>query len=270
MQPNRDPGERANGPPPERPLQPDGWSLSDVPPSWLLDADTSSREAAEAADELDRLQGDTEMLGQLRSAGFQGKVWSYFTGVLARYGYSVIRAWLFRREILGKCRAKGLRGVPHQLAQLDDDDVAELAGETIAEAIHHFREEVLIPDKWDPRRKASLRTYFVGQCLIRFLAVYDRWFRENRHRKHEAPLALPRDGRTSGDPATEVLDEMIVDEQLGDNERAAQVLRLVILEELPHEEVARRMTNETEEPMTAKAVEAIVYRFRQRHKRKGA
>lgn len=269
MHPARDHRQRADSPPTDRPLQPEEASVSDVPPSWLLYANTSYQDQ-EAADEVDRLQGDTEMLRQLQHAEFRGKLWAHFSDVLAKYGYAVLVAWLFRREILSKCRDKGLRGIPPQLEPLEDDDVFALAGETVAVAIHHFRAEVLIPGKWDPKRRASLRTFFVGQCLIRFLEVYDRWMRENRYRHKETSVRAPRDQQGSADPASEVIQGMTVDEQLGDDERVAQVLRLVVIEDLPYKEVARRMSEQEGEPMTAKAVEAIVYRFRRRQQPKGA
>jgi hypothetical protein len=55
------------------------------------------------------------------------------------------------------------------------DDALELSCETVAEAIRCFRERVLIPGKWDPTRKASLRTFFVGQCILQFPNIYRRW-----------------------------------------------------------------------------------------------
>jgi hypothetical protein len=38
-------------------------------------------------------------------------------------------------------------------------------------------------EEWDHRRGATLRTYFIGQCLIRFPNIYRRWLAgENRNR----------------------------------------------------------------------------------------
>jgi DNA-directed RNA polymerase specialized sigma24 family protein len=42
-------------------------------------------------------------------------------------------------------------------------------------AIHSFRDNILVEHKWDYRRGASLRTYFVGHCVIVFIDVYERW-----------------------------------------------------------------------------------------------
>lgn len=56
-----------------------------------------------------------------------------------------------------------------------EDEVCELTNETVAKAIWHFRHDVLLKRRWDPGRGATLRTFFVGQCLIRFPNIYRRW-----------------------------------------------------------------------------------------------
>lgn len=50
----------------------------------------------------------------------------------------------------------------------------------VAEAIAAFRKDVLIPGTWDPSKGASLRTYFIGNCKLRFANVYRRWISETR------------------------------------------------------------------------------------------
>jgi len=42
---------------------------------------------------------------------------------------------------------------------------------------------VLIPGAWDPAKGASITTYFVGQCLMRFPDTYRPWL--NQVRKFE-------------------------------------------------------------------------------------
>jgi DNA-directed RNA polymerase specialized sigma24 family protein len=49
----------------------------------------------------------------------------------------------------------------------------------------HFRRDVLIPRKWDYRRGATLRTFFVGQCLIRFANVYRRWYGNEKRNQYD-------------------------------------------------------------------------------------
>ena len=55
-----------------------------------------------------------------------------------------------------------------------------------------------MPGKWDPRKGASLTTYFIGQCMIQFPNVYRRWWRETK--RPEVPLdqdTIERLGRTN-------------------------------------------------------------------------
>lgn len=80
------------------------------------------------------------------------------------------------------CRLRGLPAPP--IGALDELDVArELAYETVTNALCYFRDKVLMGRRWDPARGATIKTYFIGQCLFQFANVYRAWL------KHEAPLA---------------------------------------------------------------------------------
>ncbi|NEA24572.1 hypothetical protein [Actinomadura bangladeshensis] len=48
--------------------------------------------------------------------------------------------------------------------------------ETVAAALRFFMERVLPQGRWDPTKGASLRTFFVGACLLHFLNIYNAWF----------------------------------------------------------------------------------------------
>jgi hypothetical protein len=266
MEDSRDRTRRAAGPPHERPLQPDEWTLSDVPPSWLVDADTSKE-----ARDVDRLQGDADMLLQLQLERYRGRAWNYFADVLARYGYAVLLSWAGRGLLLQKCREKGIRGLPREIGPLDPDDAVELASETVAVAIHFFRTSVLMRNRWDPEGGASLRTFFIGQCLIRFPDVYRIWRKEQRDPARERVRAEADPNEPAGDdPARTALQRVEADEALEDlDPRTATVLRLSA-QDLPQEEIARELERRTGQPVTAKSVEAILYRHRRRQKRKGA
>lgn len=166
-------------PPPERkragpgPLQP---LVGHVPEQWLQGvADAEARRLAE-------LTADRDLLDRLMWAGYGGREYERFADRLARYGYAVIHAWCLKG--LSRCADKGWT-VPR--ARITPDDAAELAAETVTIALVKFRETVLVPRKWDPAKGASLNTFFVGQCLLRFLNVYRRWHRETR------PLHLAED-----------------------------------------------------------------------------
>ncbi|SPM30637.1 hypothetical protein MTAB308_4146, partial [Mycobacterium terramassiliense] len=131
------------------------------------------------AEQVDRLAADTALYAGLRRQGFAGQDYDYVETVLARYGHAIIAGWLTRGVIEARCREKKLRHIPNlEEVDLGVGDVDEIADETVAEALFYFRDRVLLPGRWDPVRGASLRTFFVGQCLIRFVAVMNRWLTE--------------------------------------------------------------------------------------------
>lgn len=257
MHSRRDPSPGAGHALTERSLQQGDSASEPVPPEWLIEVD-----AADEARDVDRLQGDSDLLLQLQLASYEGEVWDYFSEVLARYGFAVVRAWLMRGVMVQKCKEKGLQGLPRNgMGQLPYDEAAEVAGETVAVAIHNFRERVLRRNLWDPRRGASLRTFFVGQCLIQFPSVYRRW-RDEDARKREDPLE-ETDEASHDDPEQTAVQRAEVDNALAEvDDRTAQVLRLYA-DDVPQEEIAERIGG----GMTARAVHGILYRHRKRQRR---
>lgn len=132
---------------------------------------------------LDRLAGDAALVAALREGGFAGPEYDYVQDEFIRYGVAVLAGWMRRGSIASMCAQKRLRGVPPEVQrQFDHDTALELAGESVARAVDPFRERVLLPGKWDPGRGAALKTFFIGQCLIRFVDVAQAWVR------HELPV----------------------------------------------------------------------------------
>lgn len=152
-----------------------------VPAAWLAPFDGTSEDAdldaaVRALRRRERLAEDADLVDWLRQFGFAGRDYEWFATELARYGHAVTVAWIRKGAIFGKCRERGI-GLPEPpTGALQQPDVAEgLANETITLALRSFRETVLIPGRWDPARGASLKTFFIGQCLFRFPNVYRAW-----------------------------------------------------------------------------------------------
>lgn len=131
-----------------------------------------------AARRLRVLTADRALVDSLMLRGYAGPDWLGFANALAEYGYPVMRAWVVTGAIFLRCAEKGIGHLPRVTTMFDPSDADEIAGETVAEAIKHFRERVLIPGRWDMTRGASLNTFFVGQCILRFPNIYRRWYRE--------------------------------------------------------------------------------------------
>ncbi|HEY0987803.1 MAG TPA: sigma factor-like helix-turn-helix DNA-binding protein [Kofleriaceae bacterium] len=122
---------------------------------------------------LARLEADKELALRLGLLGYAGPEWDAFVRVLVEYGIQVFRAWLRTGKVFTECRHTG----PRRRLR-DGDEIDEITGEIVAEAIAAFRKDVLIPGTWDPSKGASLRTYFIGNCKLRFANVYRRWVSE--------------------------------------------------------------------------------------------
>jgi hypothetical protein len=140
---------------------------------------------------LERLTGDAELFEGLRKDGFRGDEWDFFANELARYGLAVIGGWVRRGLMKVRCAEKRIQVPSLPLsAQQDDSVVSALTGETVASALDRFRDDVLIPGVWDPAKGASLRTFFIGQCLMRYGNIVQRW---NNHELPQVGYADPDD-----------------------------------------------------------------------------
>jgi DNA-directed RNA polymerase specialized sigma24 family protein len=224
----------------------------------------------EEASHVQRLAADRDLVARLARQGFRGPEWDLFADVLARYGYQVIRVWILTMKIFPQLRAKGLGGLrpPTDGRRWTSEEADELALETVGTAIAKFRQNVLLADRWMPERGASLKTFFIGQCLIRFANVYRRWLHETEPSPWagEPILALddddqPRETAEHGDPAAVVISHLETVRHLA---QAADPRTRFVLEQVmngySHAEVAGLLG------ITAKAVEGILYRHRRRLK----
>ncbi|MFI5501159.1 RNA polymerase sigma factor [Nocardia asteroides] len=138
-----------------------------MPENWLSDP-----EFDEATEKLQRLAGDEQILLTLQLGGFADRDWNPVAQELARYGIAVLTSWIKRREIFAKVKYRTTYTLPMLDGWPDMETALDLATDTVIDALNYFRDNVLKAGKWDPARGASLRTYFIGQCLYRFVNPY--------------------------------------------------------------------------------------------------
>jgi hypothetical protein len=148
-------------------------------------------EDPEEAERLERILGDVDIIRRLQLQDFDpnSKDWRQLTDTLARYGYGVFVGWahtgILRRMAAnhGRSGVLGYTKLPEGL-RLVGDDAHELATELIIVSIEAFRTKTLMhpnPSKrWRPEGGASLRTFFVGRCLMELPDVYEAWIRKNK------------------------------------------------------------------------------------------
>ena len=152
-----------------------------------------------------RLAADDELVRLLEWEGFEGPESEKLYTALMEYGHAVLGAWLKTGVALSRCREKRVR-VPEgdlpRVLMADDAEREDLVANTVARAVVGFRETVLKTHKWSAARGATLKTFFVGQVLLRFGNEYRDWLTDRRKRPSSVPIDLV-DGGVAQNPGPE-------------------------------------------------------------------
>jgi DNA-directed RNA polymerase specialized sigma24 family protein len=218
-------------------LEPDECEIADDD----LAVPGDPRERARVENAARRL-ADRALVDELKAARFTGPTFDVTVNELAAYGIATLMAWMRTGEIVRQCLARGrpLADAGRYTAQWSRDDRLEIAVETAARAVRYFVDEVLKPGRWNHRRGATLRTYFVGACLLQFPNIYELWVNEQK-RWGVVELAEPgteetrepgRGGEAWSDPtADEVIRRQQVDEIFAGitDPRTRKVAQMVML-----------------------------------------
>jgi DNA-directed RNA polymerase specialized sigma24 family protein len=150
---------------------------------------------------------------------------------------------------------------------LSEEEAEQLTEEVLADALLGFQ-ELLRQGRWSQEGGASLRTFFVGQCITRFPNLYRIWLRDRRPMSW-APLSeLDEDSARVAyarqiDPADAAI--AAVELQRASDELDERTLHAVVLQELGYQvvEIAELLD---ENP---KAIEMALYHHRRRMRDKG-
>jgi DNA-directed RNA polymerase specialized sigma24 family protein len=121
--------------------------------------------AAPLEDHAARLRADRDLRDMLAAQGFAGPAYAVFEEELASYGYQVMTDWLRTGYIFSQCRNTG---VPLFSQPIPDQEIEDLAQETVAEALGAFKRKGLQEGSWRPDGGASLKTYFTGALCLQF------------------------------------------------------------------------------------------------------
>lgn len=126
-------------------------------------------DTTDAGRRLKRLEADTALMLQLSVDGFEGRAWRKVSDALVEYGWQVMRSWIVTGQVFVKLRERQIPCKPAPSAGIPRDDALDLAVDTVAQALIHFRDNVLIPGNWNPAKGANLTTYFIscGQPRVR-------------------------------------------------------------------------------------------------------
>jgi DNA-directed RNA polymerase specialized sigma24 family protein len=220
-------------------------------------------------DDLDRRRHDQKLVRLLAQDGFKGPRYDRFEEKLARYGISVLRAWMHSGFIFRLVAERGLGLRPHEreLEELgsNSDLREELATMTVACALVRFRQRALVEEGWMFEGGASITTYFMGACVYEFPNEFRRYrASEQRHRR-----ALQRQQEMYESPvsplstADEVLGPQRVRDTLKEisDPRTRAALALA-LDGYTHEEIQELL-----DATSIRAIEGLLYRWRMKAKR---
>ncbi|WP_433169871.1 RNA polymerase sigma factor [Kribbella sp. CA-247076] len=225
----------------------------------------SAADDVEGAEQVDRLVADYNLVTMLAFQNFTGLDFEYFQDELAKYGIAVIGSWCRRGLIFHYCKQRGYGGLQAPPAGSFDDPglVEDLVLETVGESLVHFRDDVLVKGRWDYRRGASLRTFFIGQCLMRFPNIYRAWRAHDARPTTVLPVGESVEFLDRPDPSPDQLViDMVYGERLleGMSPRDRKIFRL-LADGLKQQEIAVALG------MTTKAVERAVANQRARMRR---
>ena len=123
----------------------------------------------------DLITADLEIIDILRLADFQGPAWIEFADALVSYGHPVMKCWLVTGKIFAQCQAKGFgleRPVREKWLRADHEG---FANEVVARGLNSFK-RALQGGAWSHKGGASLRTFFMGACVLEFPNLYRRWW----------------------------------------------------------------------------------------------
>lgn len=148
-------------------------------------------EDEESARRLQRIV-EEEIVGDLQWQGFDTTTpeWREFASALAEYGYSVFMGWLVSGTVYrmaaqhaGGRGVFGLEKIPEGL-RLFGDEARAVAAELMIRSIKAFRSKTLMNPKPEKRWRAdggsSIKSFFVGRCLMEFPDVYQQWARQEQ------------------------------------------------------------------------------------------
>jgi DNA-directed RNA polymerase specialized sigma24 family protein len=173
----------AVGDEPGQQLQPgDQARHSDGPGHDAVRFDTIAEfEALDEAKKVERM-AELQIVERLRAVGFDeaSPEWRTFGAALAEYGYAVLVAWGVTGALfVHGAKHGGLSSVRVQKAgRLSEDEARALAVEVLFRALDKFRSRSL--ETWSPSGGASLKTYFVGRCLMELAGAYAKWYRKEK------------------------------------------------------------------------------------------
>ena len=219
---------------------------------------------------LDRRLRDAELIRAFRKEDFSGLLYERFETELARYGISVLRAWMYSGYIfkLLTRRRFSVNPTEAELRELAEDSDAreELATMTVAVTLRKFRRNALHGGGWTAEGGASIATYFIGACLFDFPNEFRKrrvYIQRHTRAVDREKVVLDAEPRGPTDPADIAVGNARVRDDLErlDDERTQAVVAFT-LDGYHQDEIVELVDG----VRSVRAVEGIMYRWRTKQK----
>jgi DNA-directed RNA polymerase specialized sigma24 family protein len=183
------------------------------------------------------------------------------------YGFKTLKSFLRTGRIIGLCSRLGapvfMTEEVQRTLHSSRDDRDALAVDTLLQAMPYFRRKVLERGNWDHRR-SSLRTFFVGCCVLTFPTVFRRWLRQRNQQLGDygfgvsyTDLAEQLSPRLADDPETVTQLRTMLTRIMRRARPEARMICSLILKDLTYAEIGERLDG-----ISARAVEGHMRRLR--------
>lgn len=229
--------------------------------------------------EAQRLQriADGEIVAELGLLGFETDTpeWQVFAAALAEYGYSVLMGWIITGSVFRMAASQrqgkgvyGLNKLPDDLRLTDRDEAHALATEVLIVAIDRFRRKTLMnrdaSKRWHLDGGASIKTFFIGRCLMELPDVYEKWARHNarsRANLENFDTLTPNDEPASINPLAHTADVIALDNIFENEPPLTRAMFELHAEGYTYEEIAEMLT-QAGHTTTKPQVRSTIYRTR--------
>lgn len=231
-------------------------------PGWQADPAASRSDLRPEVTGRERMAADRAVVDRLREVGFRetSREWRLVAKALLEYGYPVLVAWGLTGELASKVAKQGGASrakVPTDL-RLCEDDARALAAEVLIVSIRKFRTSSL--PMWDPDRGASLKTFFIGRCLLEVGDAYKAWH-DREHEQAPAATCWTDDGRQCERPDEQAEATVLADQLLRDSPVLREMLQMQV-DGYSLSEIATKFAT------TPASVRTTLHRGRRRHQRR--
>lgn len=216
---------------------------------------------------------ETQIVERLRLVEFNptSDLWRRFSGALIEYGYAVFVAWGVTGTLYLHAaqhgRGRGVRGltkIPETL-KLNHDEATALAGDLLTVSIEAFRTRSL--PTWSPTGRASLKTYFIGRCLMELPGVYVVWNSRERKRVPIDRFISVDDGRHGDWPSDQAERRVLLDALFNGDDLVRAMFELQ-QDGYSLQEIAEILST-PDHPLTEAAVRTRMHRLRGRARERG-